>query len=181
MTGLGGTPARELHGIELRSFLSLQLLAARRPLRVCDLVRTLEGDGFVVAGRTSKVVSDSLRWEIARGRVVKVARGVYAIRRIPRTTLRRMQRRVGDVLARPLAPVRIQPLRAPQPLVREDGPWRYRRRYGIMDAPRTPWGHGIPMVETPVVEAGEVTEGLRRQRRRLEQSRRSVRFGPHMV
>lgn len=174
---------KELMGLELRAFLTLQMLDLGGPVRVRDLVAAVDSHGFTVAGRASKVISDSLRWEIVRGRVVRLGRGVYrAVGRVPRTTLRRMRQRVTNAMERAPRPVRQQPLRPPRPLVSVDGPWRYRRRYGIMKPPRTPWGYGFP---TPgkILEPGatRLEEGLRARRRALDALRRSQPFGPYMV
>jgi len=128
----------ELLGIELRSFLVLQMRAAGGPVRVADLVDALDAGGFAVAGRTSKVISDALRWEVARGRVRRLGRGLYCqVGRIPRSTLRRMRARVAESATRSHVPVRAQPLRSPRPLVSPEGPWRYHRRYGL-GPPRLP-------------------------------------------
>ena len=42
----------------------------------------------------SKAVSDALRWEVRRGRVVKVARATYRATDWPRTTTHRIRTRV---------------------------------------------------------------------------------------
>lgn len=42
-----------------------------------ELVDALAYHGFRPPGRSSKAVSDALRWESARGRVVRVRRGHY--------------------------------------------------------------------------------------------------------
>jgi hypothetical protein len=135
-SGLSATS--ELIGIELRSFLVLQMLHFGGPVRVHDMVQLMDASGFAVAGRPSKVISDALRWEVARGRVVRLRRGLYrACRAVPRTTLRRMKARVASADARRPAPIRLQPLREHRPLVSPDGPWRYRLRYGL-HPPRRP-------------------------------------------
>ena len=121
--------------------------------------------------------------EVARGRVQRLGRGVYrAVGRVPRTTVRRMRERVRRVAVREPAPVRVQPLWGePRPLVSEDGPWRYRRRYGIMKAPRTPWGYGFlswrpPRGPLPRLQRQLVARRLELIDRRLEEP-----FGPYMV
>ena len=130
--------ASELMGIALRSFLVLHMREVGGTVLVRDLVATVDAAGCTVAGRPSKVISDALRWEIARGRVIRLGRGAYrACQPIPRTTLRRMKARVAEALTQPPAPVRVQPLREWRPLVSPDGPWRYRLRYGLAP-PRRP-------------------------------------------
>ena len=69
---------------------SLYLLADG-PLTVAELVERLDADGIRLLGRPGKVVSDSLRWEVGRRRVVRVGRGRYAPGVVPRQTLSRMR------------------------------------------------------------------------------------------
>ncbi|MGQ0432015.1 MAG: hypothetical protein ACT452_06380 [Microthrixaceae bacterium] len=78
------TPA--LAGRELRYVLTVALHQADRPLTVAELVAILERDGLRVAGRSSKTVSDALRWEIGNGRVLKVGRSTYRRGTMPRST-----------------------------------------------------------------------------------------------
>ncbi|QXC63527.1 hypothetical protein KSP35_13525 [Aquihabitans sp. G128] len=82
-------------GIELRYLLTLHLVAAG-PSTVKELVDVVDRAGFVLAGRPSKVISDALRWEVARGRVVRLGRGSYGARRVPRSTFQRMRQRVAS-------------------------------------------------------------------------------------
>lgn len=79
--------------LELR-YLLTSYLHDRGPLSVAELARLLDVDGFVVWGRPSKVVSDALRWEVRRGRVVRLGRGRYAPGRMPRGTAYRIRKRV---------------------------------------------------------------------------------------
>ena len=69
-------------------------LRDRGPLRVADLSELLQRDGIAVRGRPSKVISDSLRWEVRRGRVVRLGRGRYGPGRMPRGTEYRIAKRV---------------------------------------------------------------------------------------
>ncbi len=69
------------------------------PLDIGALVRVLADDGFTVSGRPSKTVSDALRWEVRRGRIVRLARGRYAPGRMPRGTAHRIRRRVEAIEA----------------------------------------------------------------------------------
>jgi hypothetical protein len=124
-------------GITLRSFLVLHMQSMGTYVRVADLVTVMEAEGFAVAGRPSKVISDCLRWEVARRRVRRVRRGVYvATGHTPRSTRRRMLERVAAA-RRNRPPLRTQPLREARPLVSPDGPWRYHLRYGL-GPPRRP-------------------------------------------
>lgn len=86
-------PEIRLRGIELRYALTLYL-GQHGPQTVSDLVSALEYQGFSFAGRPSKAVSDALRWEVARGRVVHQRRGLYGPGAVPRSTEYRIHQRV---------------------------------------------------------------------------------------
>lgn len=86
-------------GLVLRSALVVLLAEARRPMTVAALCDGLVRLGLEVEGRPSKAVSDALRWEVARGRVVRVARGSYQLGHLPRTTAWRMRQRVAARVA----------------------------------------------------------------------------------
>jgi hypothetical protein len=58
------------------------------------MIEALCWHGFCVRGRASKAVSDALRWEIGRGRVRRLGRGVYGPGYIPRSTEYRIHQRV---------------------------------------------------------------------------------------
>ena len=47
-----------------------------------------------VDGRAGKTISDAIRWEVRRGRAVRLERGRYAVGRLARSTKHRMQRRL---------------------------------------------------------------------------------------
>ncbi|HEY4376418.1 MAG TPA: hypothetical protein VGM93_04640 [Acidimicrobiales bacterium] len=82
-----------LRSWDLRYFLTLTI-AERGVTTVRELVAALDREGFAVAGRPSKTISDTLRHEVAKGRVIRVARGRYARGWIPRSTEYRMRQRV---------------------------------------------------------------------------------------
>jgi hypothetical protein len=84
---------RQLYGIELRYVLTLEL-AQNGPATVVELVQALGRHGFSVHGRASKTVADALRWEIARRRVRRLSRGLYAPGFIPHATEYRIINRV---------------------------------------------------------------------------------------
>lgn len=74
-------------------------------MTVAELVAELRRWGFTVAGRPSKTVSDTLRWEMGRDRVRRHGRGRYApAGDVPRSTAHRIITRVmalrDEVLAR---------------------------------------------------------------------------------
>lgn len=83
-----------LSGIELRYVLTMILVRARRPLGVDDLAAALADAGFTVRGRPSKSISDALRWEVGRERVVRLGRGVYVAGTMPKQTKSRIRHRV---------------------------------------------------------------------------------------
>ena len=93
------TRDREPWGRDLRYVLTWTLLEAGTTLSVRELLRRVEAAGFVVSGRPSKTVADALRWEIARGRVVRVGRGLYRAGVVPRQTKSRIRRRVVTLRA----------------------------------------------------------------------------------
>lgn len=101
---------RELYGRTLRYWLTVTLVDSGGVVTVAALCEALEADGCGVAGRTSKVVSDSLRWEVRRGRVIRVGRGRYVARRFPRQTLAWIRGRLAQLLGREPVPVRSWPV-----------------------------------------------------------------------
>ena len=71
----------------LRYRLTLLINGSGRSWSVAELVEALDRSGVPLPpGRTSKVVSDSLRWEVGRGRVVRLGRGRYGPGQISRGT-----------------------------------------------------------------------------------------------
>jgi hypothetical protein len=82
--------AGPLWGRSLRFVLTGEL-QQRGTMTVAEMVVFLAERGYDLNGRPSKTISDSLRWEVARGRVIRVRRGVYRYGRPPRTTARRIQ------------------------------------------------------------------------------------------
>ncbi len=60
-------------------------------MTVAELVVVLvRRHGFDLGGRASKIISDALRWETRRGRVVRVGRGRYRFDHTARSTARRI-------------------------------------------------------------------------------------------
>jgi hypothetical protein len=72
-------------------FLLVDALMARPSMSVAELATVLADHGYHVAGRPSKVISDALRWEVRRGRVERLGRGVYRYRGAPVSTARRIR------------------------------------------------------------------------------------------
>ena len=100
-----------LRGRALR-FVLVNELARHGTLSVAEMVVIVRRYRFDLGGRESKIISDALRWELARGRVVKLARGVYRYGRLPPSTARRI--RIFAVTAirwmQIVAPTRTKPL-----------------------------------------------------------------------
>ena len=69
-------------------------LAQHGPETIPELISALNHHGFTVRGRSSKTISDALRWEMEHGRVHRVRRGRYAPAYIPRSTEHRIHQRV---------------------------------------------------------------------------------------
>jgi hypothetical protein len=84
---------QKLQGLELRYALTLYLLQ-HGPTSVDELIEAIRWQGFDIDGRASKRVSDALRWERRRGRVRRIARGLYGPGYVPRGTEYRIHQRV---------------------------------------------------------------------------------------
>ena len=98
--------SRGLRGIELRYALTMYLFQ-HGPATVADLIDGLTWQGFIIAGRPSKSVSDALRWEIERGRVLRFARGLYGPGWMPRATEYRIHQRVLALRAAPAVDITV--------------------------------------------------------------------------
>ncbi len=91
---------------------------------------------FELGGRASKVISDALRWEVARGRVARLERGVYQFVAAPESTIRRISLFATRCRAWAAAKGRHQ-IPPPTPLNQ-----RPRLCVGIgQDPSRPPWDH----------------------------------------
>lgn len=84
---------RTLRGLDLRYTLT-RLLQLCGQMTVTELCAELHHWGFAVAGRPTKTVSDALRWEMQRDRVVRRGRGLYSAGYAPRGTEHRIITRV---------------------------------------------------------------------------------------
>ena len=93
MVWVDGVPVAS--GRPLRSLLVLLLLDADRTLTLPDLVASVERAGFTLTGRPGKTVSDALRWEVRRGRVVRAGRGRYRGGYVAKSSRHVMRRRVA--------------------------------------------------------------------------------------
>lgn len=105
MTDAGAPPP--IAGLHLRYLLTLHLADCGES-SIDGVVAAVERTGFSLTGRPSKAVSDALRWEVRRGRVVRLGRGRYGPGTMPRQTrswMRRRMRSVRESAARPLSSV----------------------------------------------------------------------------
>ncbi len=84
---------KALRGIELRYVLTTNLAVHGRAT-VPEMIELLEYQRFTIAGYAPKVVSDALRWELRRGRVRRIRRGLYGPGVMPRSTEQYIHRRV---------------------------------------------------------------------------------------
>ena len=87
---LAAVRKERLRGRGLR-FVLVNELARHGTLTVAEMVTIVRRYRFDLGGRESKIISDALRWELARGRVVKLARGVYRYGKMPPSTARRIR------------------------------------------------------------------------------------------
>jgi hypothetical protein len=95
-----------LAGLDLRSALVVLLLDRGRPMPLAEMDARLRRAGFVLAGRPGKAVSDALRWEVARGRVRRLGRGIYGPGVVAKSTKHRMRARVATTRNRAREPRR---------------------------------------------------------------------------
>jgi hypothetical protein len=86
--------------VDLRYLLTVVLLDAGRELTTDELVAAVRSSGQDVAGRASKTVSDALRWEVGKGRVVRIKRSTYARGSMPRSTQWWIRHRVDQITVR---------------------------------------------------------------------------------
>lgn len=86
-------PLLPITGLYLRYALLLVLDAhGGRSCSVCQLLDGLAHLGLAPLGeRPSKVVSDALRWEVARGRARRCGRDRYSVGHLPGVTRHRAQ------------------------------------------------------------------------------------------
>jgi hypothetical protein len=80
-------------GTDLRYLLTAYLFD-HGPATVEELVDALAYHGFRPIGRSSKAVSDALRWETARARAIRISRGNYRPGTMSRATRHRIIARV---------------------------------------------------------------------------------------
>ncbi|MEY2421572.1 MAG: hypothetical protein QOI95_1639 [Acidimicrobiaceae bacterium] len=98
--------SRQLSGLSLRYALIVSLVGVGREVTTRELIAAIEAYGLEIEGRPSKTVSDALRWEVRRGRAVRVGRGRYRAGTVSRQTVWRMRKRLRALHARVVAPTR---------------------------------------------------------------------------
>jgi hypothetical protein len=99
-----------LRGLPLRSWLAVELHDSPGPVSVAELTERMHQRGLQLEGRPSKTISDALRWEVRRGRIQRLARGLYTAGRLARTTLHRMRQRIHAArIGHVVAPMRNEP------------------------------------------------------------------------
>ena len=104
---LADEPPSTVRGRALR-FLIVDELRTHEVLSVAEMVTIITERGFHIPGRASKTISDALRWERARGRVVRISRGLYRYGQTPATTARRIKLFAAHCRAWLVAPTRSQ-------------------------------------------------------------------------
>lgn len=95
-SGMAITGADRIGGTELRHAISVCLLDAASPLSLAEVVAGVEALHCPVPGRASKTVSDALRWEVRKGRAVRLGRSSYRAGTMPRSTEWWIRRQVAS-------------------------------------------------------------------------------------
>ena len=86
----------KLTGKTLRWVVVLTIHDAPGSLSVAEIVERVQ-EKFVIPGRPGKAVSDALRWEVRRGRVRQIQRGLYAAGLLPRSTEYGLRKRIENM------------------------------------------------------------------------------------
>lgn len=77
--------------LDARRLLTWYVVQSGRVVTVAEIVRWLLASGFDPPGRASKFVSDRLRGDVSRGRIIRVGRGRYRSGHVAPTTWRRIE------------------------------------------------------------------------------------------
>ncbi len=88
--------AGALRGRPLRYVLVQIMYETHTPMSIPELIEACEAAGVIFDGRASKIISDALRWEVRRGRIIRLGRGIYIRGVVPRGTLWRIRKRVAE-------------------------------------------------------------------------------------
>jgi len=81
-----GVDQYPVSGINLRFVVVAVLIESGRTMTMRELVAAVEGRGFLLPAKRSKAVSDAIRWEVRKGRAVRIGWGLYRVGTIPRST-----------------------------------------------------------------------------------------------
>ena len=119
-----------LRGRALR-FLLVDELMRHDEMTVAEMATALvHRAGFDLGGRASKIISDALRWETRRGRVIRIGRGRYRFSHTARSTARRIgilatrsRAWVVAIMRRPPGATTLPAGAAAAPGGREQPPW----------------------------------------------------------
>ena len=88
----------QLSGKTLRWVVCILLRDAQCAMTVAEIVAAVEALDYLIPGaRAGKAVSDALRWEVRRGRVRQIQRGLYAAGLLPRSTAYGLRKRVENM------------------------------------------------------------------------------------
>ena len=122
----------DLRGRNLRYSLLTVLHDAARPMRIAELIAELQRLGLVIGGRDPhKTVGDVLRYEVGRGRIRRVERGVYRIGEIrPAPTVYRHRRRLQDLVAEGRRRAAVDRLAGRRSRCDDEAPRRHRGPLG---------------------------------------------------
>ncbi|MDW3219871.1 MAG: hypothetical protein R8F63_14750 [Acidimicrobiales bacterium] len=90
----------EVTGILLRYALLDVMHGVTQPTSVDEIVHAIERLGVTIPERKGKWVSDALRTEHKKGRIIRVGRNRYVGTEIPRSTRYRAKRAIRDHRAR---------------------------------------------------------------------------------
>jgi len=93
------TQLQVLRGRRLRYAAAVLLHEARQTVSLDELAVRLADGGYGTVGDSRKAISDALRWELRRGRAIRVRRGHYRSRGLARSTLSWMRAQVAGELA----------------------------------------------------------------------------------
>ena len=93
---MGQPTQNKFLGYRVRSAACIALIDAKgEPMTLRELAAAIGAMGIPLGAKPTKALSDALRWEVQRGRVLRWGRGTYkAGRGIPRSTLVYMRGRV---------------------------------------------------------------------------------------
>jgi hypothetical protein len=80
-----------MRSLHIRYLVIDALMRSPNPLSLNDLATALACNGHDLGPTPNKVISDLLRTELARGRVVRVERGVYRVGAVPASTAYRIR------------------------------------------------------------------------------------------